>query len=48
MKGYVYVRVEVDGEPVGMLRLPDNDHVRFVRERLTYNPNISSTVENER
>ena len=35
---YVYVRVEIDGEGIGLLRLPDNEHVRFVRERLNHEP----------
>jgi len=44
-EGYVYVRVEINGESIGMLRLPNNDYVRFVRERLNYDPKSQPHTE---
>lgn len=30
----VYARIVVDGETLGALRLPNNEHLRWLRERL--------------
>jgi hypothetical protein len=29
-----HVIVELDGEPIGMIRMPDNAHLRWFRERI--------------
>lgn len=34
----VYVRVEADGEVLGFLRLPDLEHVKFLRHRIQAGP----------
>ena len=33
-EGVVYVSVALDGEVIGMLRLPDNEHVIWIKERI--------------
>ena len=31
---FVYARVEIDGEAIGMLRLPSAEYLRWIRERI--------------
>ena len=33
-EGIVFVTIELDGLVIGMLRLPNNEHVKWLRERI--------------